>query len=248
MKIAVLIASHNRRDATLGCMSRLLPQLGADDGVYLVDDGSCDGTTAAVAELNDKRTKVINGDGSLFWAKGMRKAWEAADAESQDWDGYLWLNDDMELRLDAIAKMMDVNDGESVVVGELENAKGEIVYGMRPGGLFTGNCVLVPRKVYERLGMICGEYSHAWADSDYAMRAKRAGIGIVSAGVVGKAEGHPNRPSLKGLILRERIGMLRNPKGWNLHDLWLYRQRNWGCCVAVASCLHMIGHVIIGER
>ena len=248
MKIAVLIASHNRRDATLGCMSRLLPQLGADDGVYLVDDGSCDGTTAAVAELNDKRTKVINGDGSLFWAKGMRKAWEAADAESQDWDGYLWLNDDMELRLDAIAEMMDVNDGESVVVGELENAKGEIVYGMRPGGLFTGNCVLVPRKVYERLGMICGEYSHAWADSDYAMRAKRAGIGIVSAGVVGKAEGHPNRPSLKGLILRERIGMLRNPKGWNLHDLWLYRQRNWGCCVAVASCLHMIGHVIIGER
>ena len=248
MKLAVLIASYNRRDATLCCISQLLPQLGEDDGVYLVDDGSQDGTAAAVVGLNDKRIKVINGDGSLFWTKGMRKAWEVAVAERQDWDGYLWLNDDTELKPDAIAKMLAVGDGEHIVVGELENAKGEIVYGTRPGGLFTGNCVFVPRKVYERLGMICGDYSHAWADSDYAMKANRAGIGVVSAGVVGKAEGHPNRPSLKGLLLIERIGMLRNPKGWNLHDLWLYRRRNWGCCAAVCSCLHLIMHIIIGER
>ena len=150
MKLAVLIASHNRRDATLGCISRLLPQLGEDARVYLVDDGSTDGTAVAVAGLKDKRIKVIDGDGRLYWAKGMRKVWEAAVAERDDWDGFLWLNDDTELRSDAIAKMMAVNEGESIVVGELENSKGEIVYGMRPGGLFTGNCVLVPRKVYER--------------------------------------------------------------------------------------------------
>ena len=248
MKLAVLIASHNRRDATLGCMSRLLPQLGEDARVYLVDDGSTDGTAVAVAGLKDKRIKVIDGDGRLYWAKGMRKVWEAAVAERDDWDGFLWLNDDTELRSDAIAKMMAVNEGESIVVGELENAKGEIVYGMRPGGLFTGNCVLVPRKVYERLGMICGEYSHAWADSDYAMMAKRAGIGVVSARVVGKTEWHPNRPPLKGLSLKRRMELLYHPKGWNLHDLWLYRRRNWGYAVAIFSCSHMIAHVVIGER
>lgn len=246
MKLAVLVASHNRRDATLGCMSRLLPQLGEDDGVYLVDDGSTDGTAVAVAGLKDKRIKVIDGDGRLYWAKGMRKVWEEAVAERDDWDGFLWLNDDTELCSDAIAKMMAVNEGESIVVGELENSKGEIVYGMRPGGLFTGNCVFVPCKVYERLGMICGEYSHAWADSDYAMQAKRAGIGVVSAGIVGKAEGHPNRPSLKGLSLSGRIAMLRNPKGWNVHDLWLYRLRNWGVVTAVASCTHLVLHVLCG--
>ena len=248
MKLAVLIASHNRRDATLGCVSRLLPQLGEDDGVYLVDDGSCDGTADAVSGLNDNRMKVFNGGGSLFWSKGMRKAWGAAVAESQDWDGFLWLNDDTELRSDAIAKMMAVNDGENIVVGELENAKGEIVYGMRPGGLFTGNCVLVPRKVYERLGMICGEYSHAWADSDYAMMAKRAGIGVVSARVVGKTEWHPNRPPLKGLSLKRRMELLYHPKGWNLHDLWLYRRRNWGVLAALVSCVHLVCHVMRGDR
>lgn len=248
MKLAVLMACHNRKAVTVICLSRLLPQLGEDDGVFLVDDGSCDGTAAAVARLDDKRIKVIAGDGTFFWAKGMRKAWEVAIAERQDWDGYLWLNDDTELKPDAIAKMLAVGDGEHVVVGELESSNGEVVYGVRQDGLFTGNCVLVPRKVYGRIGMICGDYSHAWADSDYAMKAKRAGIGVVSAGVVGKAEGHPNRPSLKGLTLGVRLKLLRDPKGWNIYDLWLYRRRNWGWFAAVASCLHLLLHVVWGER
>lgn len=248
MKFAVLIASHNRRDTTLGCLSRLLPQLGEGDGVYLVDDGSCDGTATAVVGLKDKRINIINGDGGLYWAKGMRKAWEAAIAERDDWDGYLWFNDDTELNGDAVQKLLAANDGKKIVVGDLADSKDEVVYGLREGGLFTGNCVLVPRKVYERLGMICGDYSHAWADSDYAMQAKRAGIEVISAGIVGKAEGHPNRPSLRGLSLRDRIGMLRDPKGWNLHDLWLYRRRNWGYCVAICSCIHLLVHVLIGER
>jgi glycosyltransferase involved in cell wall biosynthesis len=86
MKLAVLIASYNRRDATLCCMSRLLPQIGEDARVYLVDDGSTDGTAVSVAGLKDKRIKVINGDGSLFWAKGMRKAWEAAAEWIRDYE------------------------------------------------------------------------------------------------------------------------------------------------------------------
>ena len=247
MKLAVLITSHNRRDATLGCLSRLLPQLGEEGVVYLVDDGSTDGTGSKI-RAGYPAVRVIDGNGSLYWAKGMRKAWEAAIAERDDWDWFLWLNDDTELNDDAVQKLIAANDGGRIVVGDLANSKGEVVYGLRKGGLFTGNCVLVPRKVYERLGMICGAYSHAWADSDYAMQAKRAGIEVVSAGVIGHAEGHPNRPSLKGLSLRERIGMLRNPKGWNLHDLWLYRRRSWGYCAAVFSCLHMLCHVLIGER
>lgn len=247
MKIAVLMTCHTRRESTLRCLGMMTAQLRTGDAVFLVDDGSTDGTTEAVAkEFPDVR--IVKGDGSLFWAKGMRKAWDAAVVERNDWDGFLWLNDDTELNADAVQKLLAADDGEKIVVGDLVNSKGDVVYGLRKGGLFTGNCVLVPRKVYERLGMICGVYSHAWADSDYAMKAKRAGIKVVSAGVVGHAEGHPNRPSLKGLSLRQRIGMLRNPKGWNLHDLWLYRRRNWGYGVAIFSCLHMLCHVLLGEK
>jgi len=245
--VAVLMACRNRRKTTMRCLECLMSQLDGKSGIFLLDDGSTDGTGDAVRKAFPQ-VSVIDGDGSLYWASGMRKAWEIAISGCQNWDGYIWLNDDTELRADAVERLFSVGDGEKIVVGELENSAGEIVYGLREGGFFTGNCVLVPSKAYKRLGMICGDYSHAWADYDYAAQAKRAGIGVVSAGVVGKAEWHPNRPGLMGMSLKQRLLLLRDPKGWNLHDLWLYRRRNWGIAAAVVSCMHLVLHVILGER
>ena len=248
-KIAVLMACYNRCSTTLDCLRRLF--LAAEQynevdlAVFLVDDGSQDGTGASV-HLEFPKVNVIHGDGTLYWANGMKKAWEVA-VEQGEWDGYLWLNDDAVLCRDAIRKLLAVNNGRQIVVGDLEDAEGKVIYGLREGGVFTGNCVLVPHEVFGRLGMICGDYAHAWADSDYAMMAKHANVGVVSAGVVGMGRANPIRPSLKGVSLRDRIALLRNPKGWNLHDLWLYRRRNWGLCAAIASCVHLIAHVIIGE-
>ena len=128
------------------------------------------------------------------------------------------------------------------------DAKGAVVYGSRPEDLFTGNCLLVTRGAAERVGRICGDFAHAWADSDYAMRCRREDVPAVSAGVVGRAEGHPNRPSLRGKSLKARCRLLFDPKGWNLHDLWLYRRRNWGVAFAVASCIHMAIRVLLGDR
>lgn len=241
MKFAVLMTCHNRKETTLRCL-RSLP---SDVDVYLVDDGSTDGTGAAV-KASFPRVNVIRGEGDLYWAKAMELAWKTA-VGAGDWDGYLWLNDDVELDADAVGRVEKSGNSGEIIVGELINARGEVTYGLR-GDLFTGNFVYVPRAVYEKLGMICGDYAHAWADSDYAMRAKRAEVKVVSCGVVGKCEGHPNRPSLKGLSLRRRWELLFDPKGWNLHDLWLYRRRNWGVFAAVFSSAHLIFHVLKGER
>lgn len=277
MKIAILMTCHNRRETTLRCLESLALEKRVGVGqwkidVFLVDDGSTDGTREEVGELSGSgnvrgsgsgsgsgRIHLIEGDGTLFWAKGMELAWRTALEEeklhcptptqnSHYYDGFLWLNDDVELNAEALSKLeLEVGVEDRVVVGELINARGEVTYGIR-GDLFTGNFVYVPRSVYEKLGMICGDYHHAWADSDYAMRCKRAGVPVVSCGVVGRCDGHPNRPSLKGLSLRERWAMLGNPKGWCLHDLWLYRQRNWGVLAALVSCVHLVCHVMRGER
>lgn len=251
MGIAVLITCYNRREMTMRCLRLLTPQLGDGDDVYLVDDGCTDGTAVAVREAFP-RVRVISSGGGCFWAKGMALAWQGALEQEHDADvytGYLWLNDDIVLKADALSGLRSVSATypDSVVVGEFVNACGERVYGTH-GELFAGNFVFVPRKVYEKVGLIDGGFQHAWADSDYALRCKRAGVSVVSGGLVGSCEGHPLRPSLKGLGLRARWSLLWNPKGWCLHDLWRYRRRNWGVCVAIVSSVHFMVHVLMGER
>lgn len=243
-RLAVLMACHNRVETTLSCLARLMPQIGDESRVFLIDDGSNDGTGTRVRSKFPS-VQVVDGNGTLYWAKGMRRSWEAAVGERSDWDAYLWLNDDTMLNGDAIATMLSANDGKSLVVGELHDAEGKAVYGLNVNGWVNGNCVLVPRAIYERTGMICGEYSHAWADRDYAFRVKRAGFAIVGAGVVGTTQWHPLRPSLAGKSFVERWRLLFDPKGWNIHDLWLLRRRNRGFFAAIVSCLHLATHVIL---
>jgi GT2 family glycosyltransferase len=106
MKIAVLMTCHNRReDARLSCCAHAsaLPAGLAFD-VFLVDDGSTDGTSAGVAaEYPD--VHLIGGDGSLFWNGGMRRAFDAALRGT--FDAYLWLNDDTMLYPDALLRIVE---------------------------------------------------------------------------------------------------------------------------------------------
>ena len=244
-RLAVLMTCHNRAHQTLECLKRLMPQLGSGDRVFLVDDGSTD-CTGTMVRATYPSVHVIDGDGSLYWAKGMRKAWETA-AEEGDWDAYLWLNDDTMLLPDAMDKMRAKDDGQSLVIGNLCDSAGRAVYGLNVNGWVNGNCVLVPRSIYKKCGMLCGDYSHAWADSDYAYHVRRARFAIVGAGVVGAAESHPLRPDLSKMSFCERWHSLFDPKGWNLHDIWLYRRRNWGLISAITSCLHMTIHVLVAR-
>ncbi len=243
MKIAVLMTCHNRREAMERCLGSLMAQLGDGDRVFLVDDGSEDGTDAAAKAIGGAKVHLILANGSFYWARGMRTAWDVA---GDGWDGYLWLNDDTELDADAVERLVALAGPDRVVVGDLKNAKGEKTYGLREDGVFSGNVVLVPREVVGKVGGICGAFKHAWADVDFALRCRRAGVKAVGAGCVGRAEGHPLRPELKGKTLKERWRLLFDPKGWNLHDAWLYRRRNWGIFAATGSCLHLVWHVLRG--
>lgn len=255
-KTAVLMTCYNRYKTTVSCLQRLVSSFECgvwSDGIdiFLVDDGSTDGTAERIKELGQGQgwnIKVIQGTGRLYWAKGMELAWKTAVANGE-YDHFLWLNDDAELEEGALEKMFRALKPGTVVCGTMVNVKGEPTYGLnvRNTGL-AGNCVLVPREVFEKVGMICGDFHHGWADRDYGLQVEKAGFEIVSAGVVGRTEWHPMRPSLKGRDLRWRLRSLRDPKGWNVHDLWLLRKRNWGVCAAVVSSLHLIAHVLWGER
>ena len=267
-KIAVLMTCYNRVATTLECLKCLMPQLGGGDKVYLVDDGSTDGTGASVRAAYPG-VRVVEGDGALYWAKGMRLAWESAIESGSKYDFFLWLNDDVMLKSDAIRNLLgdySCAQGQpyAVVVGtcsqdESEDASSygatdrrDVRYepnGCSPKvatGWFNGNVVLVPYAAYDKVGMISGDYSHSRSDYDYAERLKHAKVPFyASSHFVGVCRRGAVK-SLDGKGLTERVRSLFRPGNTNIRDLWLYRRRYFGGFRACVSCLYLVKQVLFG--
>ena len=88
--LAVIMACHNRRESTLSCLTALKNQKLPDNvsvEVYLLDDGSSDGTSEAVhSKFPD--VQILQGDGTLFWNRGMHRSFSAAIRKGFD---YYWM-------------------------------------------------------------------------------------------------------------------------------------------------------------
>jgi GT2 family glycosyltransferase len=207
MRIAVLLACHNRRAKTLECLDRVagstLPA-GVSTHIVLTDDGSTDGTREAVLERYPEAT-VLAGDGSLFWNGAMRRAYGAALARG--YDAYLWLNDDTMIDPRTIARLIEaLRDREAifgqpaVIVGSTRDPEtGQLTYGgvvrphrFRPFAFemvepatrpvecesMWGNCVLIPHSIARVVGNLDAGFSHSIGDVDYGLRVRAAGFRI----------------------------------------------------------------------
>lgn len=210
--IAVLVTCFNRRETTLSCIERLRKQTFFST-VYLVDDGSSDGTSDAIrATFPD--VKIYSGDGNLYWAGGMRLAFSEALKTGHDY--YLWLNDDTILFEDAIERLikthnelLDGGQGHTIVVGSVQDpATKKLTYGGRvktkkllsfkdqpvePGSqpvrcdLFQGNIVLIPQEIAGAVGNIDSAFTHNFGDLDYAFRTVNLGYSIwIAPGYMGE--------------------------------------------------------------
>lgn len=247
MKLHVIIACHNRRDLTVKCVERLLLASSAVEsmhiGLVLFDDGSTDGTAAAVQGLHND-VSVIKGPGTAYWAAGMAAAERAVLSRPNldDSDYILWLNDDVKLDPDAFVRlataMADVP--LSIVVGAVRDPDtGAITYsGLRRGGAhplnfrrvapdahklleiesLNGNLVAVPVVRARQLGGIDGLYSHALADIDYGLRAHRAQIPVLLApGTFGTCPLNP--PAPQQAIMTDWQRFVGTKGGGNLRSL-----------------------------
>jgi len=205
VKIAILATSYNRKQITIAGLSALRDAAaGLDYHVYLVDDGSTDGTGEAVRERFPEAT-VIQGDGSLFWNGGMRKAWQTAlehPVDGQSADFFLLFNDDLELVPNAMHQLlifhceMAARHGPKVIsIGKILALESEdITYGgfVHAPGLsrlrflrasdngagcdtMNGNCVLIPASAVCDVGLLSEHYRHHTGDIDYGLRARKAG-------------------------------------------------------------------------
>jgi GT2 family glycosyltransferase len=93
----VVLPVHNRRPITQAFARALNAQTVNDYRLLLVDDGCSDGTVAAVESLlPPERLMVIHGDGQLWWAGALQRAWQLLSAlPAGDADAVLIINDDV---------------------------------------------------------------------------------------------------------------------------------------------------------
>ena len=187
MKLAVLMACYNRVETTLRCLRLLYAQNSeAELSVYLVDDASPDKTGVRV-KTEFPEINVVNGTGNLYWSCGMALAWRSAVG---DFDAYLWLNDDVFLNEGTLQELIEDAEKtkwQGAIIGSFVDASGVMTYGvlekwkwiypvghpLLTEGDISGNCVLIPRRVFNQVGFIADCYSHAYGDYDYSARMRK---------------------------------------------------------------------------
>jgi len=207
MRICVLVACYNRRETTLQFLSKMSEAFNsietADIEIYLLDDGSSDGTSDAVSEYFPT-VNLVQGTGSLFWNGGMCKAYRASQ-QAGDFDAYLLANDDVVLLPDVVKQFVErycvIQESESaVLVGATLSSKDDMVTysGFRRGArlratqfvrvlptggqsvnrcdTFNANFVLIPGRDFNALGGLDNVFRHGYGDLDLGLRLKARGV------------------------------------------------------------------------
>ncbi|MEH6659260.1 glycosyltransferase family 2 protein [Leeuwenhoekiella marinoflava] len=242
MRTAVLLTCFNRKEKTLNCLSSLKGLGDKRLEVFLVDDGSSDGTAEAV-KRGFPDVNIINGNGNLFWSRGMLKAWESAC--QGDYDYYLWINDDVELLADGLAELFECSrtmNNRAVISGLIEDKiTGKIIYGgydnrkkllgatgeLQDITYLNGNVVLIPKIIPENIGLIDAKFHHDLGDVEYGLRAIKNGYKVVSTRRA-IAYGYSNeicRERKNGVSVSKRFKILYSPLGSNPYINYYFRNK-----------------------
>ncbi|MCC6248931.1 MAG: glycosyltransferase family 2 protein [Rubrivivax sp.] len=259
-RVLALLTCFNRKALTLACLDALATaarEAGVQPEAVLVDDASPDGTAAAVREPFPW-VEVIEGNGSLFWNRGMHRAFARGMARGADY--YLWLNDDTHLVPGALRNLLaqaaelerregrpvvlsgataepgssTISYGGRVATSKLKPFKFKLVWSEREPVAITaleGNCVLIPQRVAAKVGNLDPTFEHAMGDTDYGLRTLRAGFGLyLAGGVAGHCSPNPTRGTYfdTSLPLARRWQLIRSRKGLPVRSWLRFCSRHGG--------------------
>jgi GT2 family glycosyltransferase len=261
MKIAVLLTTFNRKQKTITCLEKLKEQkLPADVQVelFLTDAGSSDGTVDAVQAIYPA-AHIFVGDGSMFWAGGMRNSWNEARKIRPDY--YLLLNDDTVLNDTAIDVLLSGDyKRPAVCIGStIDPNTGRRSYGGRKlvsktrwkddqiifseteyleCDVANANIMLVPDEIVQSIGVLSEVYTHGLADYDYTLQVKKAGFKVfVAPGYLGTCiDDHGKNWKPQHTTLKQRLQYLKSPKGLAYKEYMTFIKRHFPLSYPVAFC------------
>jgi GT2 family glycosyltransferase len=207
-KIIGLVSCYNRVNSTrlfLESFFGLFKELEIDLKLYLLDDGSTDGTSEMVSR-HYPNVIILKSQGNNYWAGGMRQLFENIDkSDLVDFTHLFVLNDDIVLSKNALldtlielegSKWIDPTLPFAAVMNMYDEDLGRVVYGglknhSRFGGFifdivlpsdnltlaetFNMNAALISRGAIQKIGFLDKAFAHHRADIDFGLRLIRAG-------------------------------------------------------------------------
>lgn len=268
----------NRKEKTLQCLKNIEEQTIHSNqevkvDVYLTNDGCTDGTPEAVSEQYPN-VCIIEGDGTLFWNRGMYVAWQ--EAAKSDYDFYLWLNDDTFIYKDTISRLLEKSTtykDKAILVGNCcaIGDKSTITYGGYelgtnklntntctdvPCGMINGNIVLIPKHVFDILGFNDYYYRHGSGDNDYGMMALKSGIKTYAIeGICGECNRHEQIAKWcdPQVPVSKRFKYLYSPggNGANPFEHFHYRRKFYGfipaCITFISNHIHTLCPILYNK-
>jgi GT2 family glycosyltransferase len=205
--IAVIVLTWNGRDLTLDCLESLARVTTPGVRVMVVDNASTDGTADAIRQRFGGRVTVLSNPSNLGFAAGNNAGIQRALEDGADLI-LLLNNDTLvdPAFIAELAAGLDAAPGSGIAGpkiyystppdqiwfagGEVSLWRGtarhigirETDHGQydtpRAVGYVSGCALLARREVFERIGMLDPSYRAYFEDTDFCMRAARAGFGI----------------------------------------------------------------------
>lgn len=209
VKIHVIIPVHNRIDFTERCLNSLIQQDDQDFNIFVIDDGSTDGTSEMIRDKFPE-VVIIHGDGNLWWTgsinKGIKFVLDFCNTE----DFILVLNNDLVVPPNYITSIKkasqlfpkaligslvaEINSEDIIVSGGIQidwktakwiNLNSGLSRNSLPPDFnvevstLTGRGVLIPASVFREIGLYDEEHILQCGDTELPIRASKAGYKLM---------------------------------------------------------------------
>lgn len=267
MKILAIFTCFNRRELTERSIRTLRENKEVTFDYVVVNDGSTDGTAEMLAAQPDN-IDIINGDGGLFWNRGMYEAIEHTKKNHPDYEYYMLMNDDTKFVPGIFDEMLPKLNKDTVLVGAIRGEDGELSYGgikyvkgikyLKYGpeatdislDTFNANSVIIPHDIFMQVG-IDPYYQHSIGDFDYGLQISKKGYDIR---MFEKYVGECNDTDLsktwqnETLPKWERIKLKESRKGLPFKDWFHFLNKNFGLGTAIIRSITPYIRILLGTK